>query len=67
MVNLAPNAPNNCLRVIDPALPPSVGCLAMHNLRIGETALDLDFERVGNSTACWVTRKRGNPPVIIEA
>lgn len=67
MVNLVPDAPNNCLRVIDPALPVSVGRLSMHNLRIGETVLDLDFERVGHSTACRVTRKRGNLRVIIEA
>ncbi len=67
MVNLVPDAPSNQLRVIDPALPPSVGRLSLHNLRIGETVLDLDFERSGSSTACRVTRKRGNLRVIIEA
>jgi glycogen debranching enzyme len=67
MVNLVPDAPSNCLRVIDPTLPPSVGRLSLHNLRIGETVLDLDFERSGSSTACRVTRKRGNLRVIIEA
>lgn len=67
MVNLVPDAPSNCLRVVDPALPPSVGRLSLHNLRIGETVLDLDFERSGSSTACRVTRKRGNLRVIIEA
>ncbi len=67
MVNLVPDAPGNCLRVIDPALPPSVGRLSLHNLRIGETVLDLDFERLGSTTACRVTRKRGNLRVIIEA
>lgn len=67
MVNLVPDAPSNCLRVVDPALPPSVGHLSLHNLRIGETVLDLDFERSGSSTACRVTRKRGNLRVIIEA
>lgn len=67
MVNLIPDAPSNQLRVVDPALPPSVGRLSLHNLRIGETVLDLDFERSGSSTACRVTRKRGNLRVIIEA
>lgn len=67
MVNLVPDAPSNCLRVVDPALPPSVNRLSLHNLRIGETVLDLDFERSGSSTACRVTRKRGNLRVIIEA
>ncbi|MCU0523270.1 MAG: amylo-alpha-1,6-glucosidase [Elainella sp. Prado103] len=67
MVNLMPDAPSNQLRVIDPTLPPSVGRLSLHNLRIGETVLDLDFERSGGTTACRVTRKRGNLRVIIEA
>jgi glycogen debranching enzyme len=67
MVNLVPDAPSNCLRVVDPALPPSVSRLSLHNLRIGETVLDLDFERSGDTTACRVTRKRGNLRVIIEA
>ncbi|XQQ06092.1 MAG: glycogen debranching N-terminal domain-containing protein [Leptolyngbya sp. IPPAS B-1204] len=67
MVNLKPDAPSNCLRVVDPTLPPSVSQLSLHNLRIGETVLDLDFERSGSTTACRVTRKRGNLRVIIEA
>jgi hypothetical protein len=28
MVNLVPDAPNNCLRIIDPALPESINQLA---------------------------------------
>ncbi|MBF2074971.1 MAG: amylo-alpha-1,6-glucosidase [Synechococcales cyanobacterium C42_A2020_086] len=67
MVNLVPDAPSNCLRVIDPALPESVHHLSLQNLRIGETLLDLDFERSGSTTACRVTKKRGNLRVIIEA
>jgi glycogen debranching enzyme len=67
MVNLVPDAPSNCLRIIDPALPESVHRLSLHNLRIGQTVLDLDFERVGGTTACRVTKKRGNLRVIIEA
>jgi glycogen debranching enzyme len=67
MVNLVPDATSNYLRVVDPTLPPSVGRLSVHNLRIGETILDLDFERSGETTACRVTRKRGNLRVIIEA
>ena len=67
IVNLVPDAPNNCLRIIDPALPASIDRLSIHNLRVGPTLLDLEFERSGNTTACRVVRKRGNLRVVIEA
>ncbi|MBR8838843.1 MAG: amylo-alpha-1,6-glucosidase [Stigonema ocellatum SAG 48.90 = DSM 106950] len=67
MVNLVPDAPNNCLRIIDPALPESINRLSLHNLRVGPTILDLEFERSGTTTACRVAKKRGNLRVVIEA
>ncbi len=67
MVNLVPDARNNCLRIIDPALPESINHLSLHNLRVGPTLLDLEFERSGTSTACRVAKKRGNLRVVIEA
>jgi glycogen debranching enzyme len=67
MVNLVPDARNNCLRIIDPALPESINSLSLHNLRVGPTLLDLEFERSGTATACRVTKKRGNLRVVIEA
>lgn len=67
MVNLVPDAVNNCLRIIDPALPESINQLSLHNLRVGNTILDLEFERSGRTTACRVARKRGNLRVVIEA
>lgn len=67
MVNLVPDAPNNTLRIIDPALPESINQLKLQNLRVGTTLLDLEFERSGNSTACRVSKKRGNLRVMIEA
>jgi glycogen debranching enzyme len=67
MVNLVPDAQNNCLRIIDPALPKSINRLSFHNLRVGGTILDLEFERVGSTTACRVAKKRGNLRVVIEA
>ncbi len=67
MVNLVPDAPNNTLRIIDPALPPSINQLSLHNLRVGPTLLDLEFERSNGTTACRVSRKRGNLRVVIEA
>ena len=67
MANLVPDARNNCLRIIDPALPESINSLLLHNLRVGQTLLDLEFERSGNTTACRVAKKRGNLRVVIEA
>ncbi|AFY42025.1 amylo-alpha-1,6-glucosidase [Nostoc sp. PCC 7107] len=67
IVNLVPDAKNNCLRIIDPALPESINQLSFHNLRVGTTILDLEFERSGNTTACRVAKKRGNLRVVIEA
>jgi glycogen debranching enzyme len=67
MVNLVPDAQNNCLRIIDPALPESINRLSLHNLRVGGTILDLEFERVGSTTSCRVANKRGNLRVVIEA
>ncbi|BAT54459.1 hypothetical protein NOS3756_34290 [Nostoc sp. NIES-3756] len=67
IVNLVPDAPNNCLRIIDPALPESINKLSLHNLQVGTTVLDLEFERSGGTTACRVAKKRGNLRVVIEA
>jgi len=67
IVNLVPDAANNCLRIIDPALPESIERLSLHNLRVGTTLLDLEFERSGTTTACRVAKKRGNLRVVIEA
>jgi glycogen debranching enzyme len=67
MVNLVPDATSNQLRIIDPYLLNSINCLSIQNLRIGQTLLDLEFERSGDTTACRVNKKRGNLRVIIEA
>lgn len=67
MINLIPDAPNNCLRIVNPTLLPDVYYLSLCNLRIGQTWLDLEFERSNGATACRVVKKRGNLRVIIEA
>jgi glycogen debranching enzyme len=67
IVNLVPDAQNNCLRIVDPALPESINRLSLHNLRVSRTILDLEFERVGSTTSCRVANKRGNLRVVIEA
>lgn len=67
MVNLVPDTTNNYLRIIDPMLLPSVNYLAIQNLHIGETILDLEFERSNNAIACRVIKKQGTLRVVIEA
>lgn len=75
MVNLVPDAPSNCLRILDPALPASIDRLSLKNLRVGATLLDLEFTREQASdseglratTSCRVLKKRGNLRVTIEA
>ncbi len=67
MANLVPDAPNNCLQIVHPALPPSICYLSLQNLKIGQTVLDLEFERANGTTACRVVRNRGNLRVVIEA
>jgi glycogen debranching enzyme len=66
-INLVPDAANNRLRVIEPVLPESVNRLSLHNLRVGSTILDLEFERSGGTIACRVAKKRGNLKVVFEA
>jgi glycogen debranching enzyme len=67
MVNLVPDVPNNCLRIVQPTLPESISYLSLKNFKIGHTLLDLEFERSQEATACRVVRKRGNLRVVIEA
>jgi glycogen debranching enzyme len=66
MLNLVPDAPGHHLRIIEPALLPSINHLSIHNLKVGQTIMDLEFERSGEATACRVTKKRGNLRVVIE-
>jgi glycogen debranching enzyme len=75
IVNLVPDAPSNCVRVLDPALPANIRQLSFKNLRIGTTLLDLEFTREQDAegegmrvtTSCRVVKKRGNLRVTIEA
>jgi glycogen debranching enzyme len=67
MANLVPAAPDNNIHIIDPALLPSLNYLTIKNLRVGSNLLDLAFERSGETTACRVSKKRGDVRVVIEA
>jgi glycogen debranching enzyme len=66
MVNLVPDVANNCLYILQPTLPPSVSYMSVNNFKVGQTLLDLEFERSLEATACRVVRKRGNLRVVIE-
>jgi glycogen debranching enzyme len=66
MLNLVPDAPGNHLRIIEPALLESINHLSIKNLKVGQTVMDLEFERSENTTACRVTKKRGNLRIVIE-
>jgi glycogen debranching enzyme len=66
IINLAPDAPENYLRIIDPMLPKSLNHLSIENLKVGQTLLSLEFDRSDHTTACRVTKKRGNLRVTIE-
>jgi glycogen debranching enzyme len=66
MLNLVPDAPGNHLRIIEPALLESINHLSIKNLKVGQTVMDLEFERSDNTTACRVTKKRGNLRIVIE-
>jgi glycogen debranching enzyme len=66
MVNLVPDVANNCLRIVQPTLPASVSYMSINNFKVGQTLLDLEFERSLEATACRVVRKRGNLRVVIE-
>jgi glycogen debranching enzyme len=73
VVNLIPDAPSNCLRIVDPTLPASIQQISIENLRVGSTLLNLEFSRERDAdadtgtTSCRVTKKRGNLRVTIEA
>jgi glycogen debranching enzyme len=66
VLNLVPDAPSNQLRIIDPTLLGSINQLSISNLKIGQTVVDLEFERSDATTACRAIKKRGNLRIIIE-
>jgi glycogen debranching enzyme len=65
-INIVPDAASNCVRIIHPVLPESLDRLTIENLRIGSTAIDLEFQRSKGTTSCRVA-KRGNLKVLFEA
>ncbi|MEB3212166.1 MAG: hypothetical protein VKL39_12465 [Leptolyngbyaceae bacterium] len=57
MGNLVPRAPENEVLIHTPQLPQFLNQLSLENLHIGNTVLDLEFERSGEATACRIVKK----------
>lgn len=67
MVNLIPDATNNCLVIKNPALPKFINHLSVENLKVGNNLVDLNLERIGEITTCNVVKQQGDLQVLIEA
>ncbi len=66
LLGLAPEAFEKRLRIVHPRLPPFADWIEVRGLRVGESVLDLDFERASDgSTAVNVKRVEGDVDVII--
>lgn len=60
------DAPRRLLSIREPVLPSSIQKLQIENLRVGEAAADLSFERSGDLTRVNVTRKSGDLQIASE-
>lgn len=67
MVNLTPDAANNCLVIQNPTLPKFINRLSVENLKVGNNLIDLNIERIGEITTCNIIKQEGNLRVFIEA
>lgn len=66
MANPIPDAINNTLTIRNPALPDHLNTLSVRNLKVGNSRIDLEFERTGKAIACRTTKHEGDLRVIIE-
>ncbi|MEM1167683.1 MAG: amylo-alpha-1,6-glucosidase [Cyanobacteria bacterium P01_H01_bin.35] len=67
MVNLIPDAANNCLAIENPTLPKFINHLSVQNLKIGNNLVDLNLERICDTITCKVVKQQGDLRVLIEA
>ncbi|MDZ4837224.1 MAG: glycogen debranching N-terminal domain-containing protein [Candidatus Melainabacteria bacterium] len=65
-VNLAPDASNRRLRIVDPVLPMWLSQLRIYGLKLGNAQVDIALRREGDSTYCTVLRKQGDIRVVVE-
>ncbi len=64
LLGLVPNAPKNELWVVRPQLPDWLRSITIENLRVGESAVDLRYERQGDHTLTDVVRIDGDLRVV---
>lgn len=61
LLGLHPSAHSRELQVTDPFLPPFLDWLHIHNLRVGNSRVSLDFSRHEGRTFCNVVDVQGDP------
>ncbi len=65
-LNFQPDAINQCLKIVEPALPEWVGLITLRGLKIGNAELDLQFESQHGNTYAKILRKTGKLKIIVE-
>lgn len=65
-LGLKADAVNNALRIVNPAVPASVGIVKVSGLRVGNSTVDLEFTNAGGKTSYVVARRVGPLRVIVE-
>ena len=65
-LGLEPDATENTLRVVRPALPDWLGEVSVRGLRVGEATVDLLFRRRHSETSVVVLEQRGPLHVLVE-
>ena len=65
-LGLEPDATENILRVVRPALPEWLGEVTVRGLKVGEATVDLLFRRRGDETSVVVLGQHGTLQVLVE-
>lgn len=64
VLGLRPSAPRKELNIVEPQLPPWLDHLQIHNLRVGNSRVDLDFTRRNERTFCNVVKIEGEKLLV---
>jgi hypothetical protein len=65
-MSFVPDALNNSLSIVNPALPRWLGTVTVRGIRVGDACLDLAFDCTDEATFCRVLSKKGKVRVIVE-
>lgn len=65
-LNFQPDAANQCLKLVEPALPEWLGVITVRGLKVGNAELDMQFEWQHGNTYAKILRKTGKLKVIVE-